>query len=225
MARRLLLMAPASPPSRAVMMTAELIGLPLEYKEVKLLQFEQKQPEFLKLNPAGKVPVLIDGDLVLSESNAIMAYLVSEYADNKQRSALYPSESRQRAIIDQRMYFNATTLFQSLAVIVLPAILEGAKAPSPKQLKAVEESYGVLEQYLKGSRYVAADHLTIADLSVGSTATAINVLHKLDCNKHPRSAEWLSRIEEEPVFKKVNAPGVSLAAKMMKIFRDNNKNN
>ena len=64
-----------------------------EYISVNLLQGEHKRPEFLRLNPAGKVPVLIDGDRVIPESAAIVLYLAEKYP----QKALMPADLDQRA--------------------------------------------------------------------------------------------------------------------------------
>lgn len=56
-----------SPPTRAVMMTAEAIGVPLKMEELDLMTGSHKTPEFLKLNPQGQVPLLVDHDLAIPE--------------------------------------------------------------------------------------------------------------------------------------------------------------
>src|SRR5262245_62060575 len=63
---------------RALWMLREL-DLDFEYVQVDLTKGEHRRPEFLALNPAGKVPVLVDDDLVLSESVAIVLYLAEKY--------------------------------------------------------------------------------------------------------------------------------------------------
>ena len=85
-----------SSPSNKVRFVANALGLKYEYIQVKLREGEQRKPEFLKLNPAGKIPVIVDGDFVLSESGAIIKYLC-----NKNKSSYYPSDLKRRAIVDQ----------------------------------------------------------------------------------------------------------------------------
>lgn len=106
-----------SPPSRAVLMTIRCLGLDVELVEIDLLQGEQKMPEFLEINPRGLVPVLVDGDFVLTESRAMMVYLVNSQND----AIFYSSDVKERAIIDSRLYFDATEFFSLLPLVIVKA--------------------------------------------------------------------------------------------------------
>ncbi len=85
-------------PTNKVRFTANALGLEYSFKRVNLAAGEQKQPDFLKLNPIGKVPVLKDDQLCLFESNAICRYLA-----RKEKSPLFPEELSKQAIVDQWM--------------------------------------------------------------------------------------------------------------------------
>ncbi|KAL0842409.1 hypothetical protein ABMA28_014520 [Loxostege sticticalis] len=206
---------PGSPPARSVMMLGDLLRLRLEYRDVNLLRNEHKSQEFRKMNPMGTVPVLQDGDFILSESHAILKYLLTNYGSAEQQERLYPSESKARALVDQSMFFNSGYLFPRVGTIMLDFLLRGAPLPSPAKLEAMDEAYGVLEAYLQSRRFVAADHFTLADLSVGAVATAGLLLRKLDKDKFPRCADWLQELEEMPCFKNINAEGLANLKKVM----------
>lgn len=105
-----------SPPARATLLVARYLKLDIELKIVNLFTGEQRSEEFTKLNPLQKVPVLIDGDFVLSESRAIMAYMVNS---RRPGHDLYPKDPKSRALIDQRLYYDATAVFPSLAALVV----------------------------------------------------------------------------------------------------------
>ena len=70
-------------PTRSIRVrwTLQELGADFEPIRVNLAAGEQGRPEFLKINPAGKIPVLVDGDLVLTESVAIVLYLAEKYSD------------------------------------------------------------------------------------------------------------------------------------------------
>src|SRR5258708_12897549 len=71
------------PPTRSIRArwTLQELGVPFESVIVNLMAGEHRKPEFLKLNPAGKLPVLVDGDLVLTESVAIVLYLAEKHPE------------------------------------------------------------------------------------------------------------------------------------------------
>merc|ERR1712198_599823 len=105
-----------SPPARAVHMTLDLLGLEYKFHDVNVLEGATKTPDFLALNPQHTVPVLTDGNLVITESRAAMTYLVSQYKPGQ----LYPACAKKRSQIDQRLYFNIVTLYKRLGDCVYP---------------------------------------------------------------------------------------------------------
>lgn len=100
-----------SPPARTALMTIRNLGLEVDLKHVDFLKGENKSEDFLKLNPLGQVPVLVEDDgFVLTESRAISIYLVSS---RNPESALYPKDPSKRAICDQMLYYDADVVFRS----------------------------------------------------------------------------------------------------------------
>nr|XP_023027373.1 glutathione S-transferase D5-like [Leptinotarsa decemlineata] len=92
-------------------------------------------PEYLKLNPLHTIPTLEDGDFVIYDSHAIIAYLADKYADG---GALYPKDVEKRAIINQRMYFDCGTLFPKF-IEVIRAFFAGAKTISKDFIARITE--------------------------------------------------------------------------------------
>lgn len=97
-----------SPPARAALLAVRNLDLNVDIVTVDLIGQEHLTPEFIKLNPTHQIPVLVDGDFVVAESRAIMAYLANS---KKPQSDLYPSDPKKRALVDQRLYFDATVVF------------------------------------------------------------------------------------------------------------------
>lgn len=105
-----------SPPARACLLLARYLELDIEIKEIDILSGEHRNEEFSKINPQKKIPVLTDGDFLLRESRAILAYLVNS---RKPGSSLYPTDPKERAIVDQHLYYDATVVFPGLALLVV----------------------------------------------------------------------------------------------------------
>ncbi len=90
--------------------TLQELGVDFDPIRVNLIAGEHQRPEFLKINPAGKIPVLVDGDLVLTESVAIVLYLGEKYS----AKGLLPADLGQRAQVNRWLLFAATELEQPL---------------------------------------------------------------------------------------------------------------
>jgi glutathione S-transferase len=149
---------------------ARYLGSPVEYVRVDLAKGEHKRPEFLAINPNGKVPALTDGDSRIWEANAIMAYLARAAG-----SDLSPSDDRQIELT-RWLSWNADHFTRHAGALYFQHIIKphfGLGAPDPK---AVEEATGffkqfaqVLDDQLRGRKYLLGDTLTIADFAVAIT--------------------------------------------------------
>ena len=94
---------PLSSNSRRVLLTAHHLGLDLELVVVNLTGGEHKTPEYLRLNPNGRVPTLVDGGFELWESHAIMQYL----ADKSPEQDIYPKDVSARADVNRWLFWSA----------------------------------------------------------------------------------------------------------------------
>lgn len=108
-----------SPPARACLLTIRNLNLNVDIINVDLFAGEHLKAEFLKLNPLHQVPVLVDDDFVMSESRAIMCYLVNS---KKPGDSLYPNDPKVRAKIDQRLYYDTTVVFENNAEVIVSLI-------------------------------------------------------------------------------------------------------
>ncbi|XP_046616187.1 uncharacterized protein LOC124303241 [Neodiprion virginianus] len=204
---------PFSPPSRAVLLASEAIGISLNCINVDLFSGEQLKPEYEQLNPQKTVPLLIDGDFKLAESRAIMIYLVNAYGKNDR---LYPKDPAARAVVNQRLYFDMGHLYKSIAEYFYPVLFMGATTHDPAKYDNLTSAYEILDKLLDGQDYVAGRNLTLADLSMVasvSTADALNFHHK----KYGNVSRWYERVKRSaPGYRKVNADGAEIMKQFLK---------
>jgi len=188
-----------SAPCRAVEFTAAQIGFPLEIKDVDLAAGDQLKPEFIKINPQHNVPTLVDGGLVLLESRAIIGYLVNRYAKD---DSLYPKDPVKRVLIDQRLYFDAMVLYQRFGDAHYPALFYGGPKVVPEdKLKSLHEALGYLEMFLTKTKFVAADHETIADHSILSSVLTFQSTG-VSLDAYPKILSWLNQFKNHKGYKR-----------------------
>lgn len=111
---------PPSAPSRGALLAARAIGVPVEIETIDLFKKEQLKESFLKINPQHCVPTLDDDGFVVWESRAIASYLADKYGKDDQ---LYPKDLKRRAIVDQRLYFDASNLYVKVRNICVSTYL------------------------------------------------------------------------------------------------------
>src|SRR5574337_1935568 len=127
--------SPLSSNSRKVRMVAALLDISLELHNVELPKGEQRTPQYLAINPMGKVPVLVDGDFVLPESAAIMIYL----AESKPGNTLYPADRHARAEVNRWLFWAANHFSPAAVALVFEKFLKkkffNGDDPDPVQVK------------------------------------------------------------------------------------------
>jgi glutathione S-transferase len=155
-----------TPNNLKVLLGLEELGLSYDLKAVNIRQGEQKLDAFLALNPNGKVPVLVDsdgpdGELVLTESAAILVYLAEKTGQ------LLPKNGAARARAFEQLFFHASGVspafgnagyFQKLAPEPVPAAIQRFHGEALRLA-------GLLDTLLGKQAYVAGEALTIADLA------------------------------------------------------------
>jgi glutathione S-transferase len=199
---------PMSQNARKVRLVASLLGLSLEERMVDLMKGEQHGAEFLALNPNGLVPVLVDGDFVLWESNAICQYLAS-----LKKSALWPSDARQQASVLRWQSWETAHWFPALFHFFRENMLKklaGGQA-DPAELAKGEaqfDKYGnVLDRQLGLRPWLVGDTLSLADIAVGSHlmhATAAGV--PVASFRH--LARWFDALRALPAWR-ATEPGLA----------------
>ncbi|MET0942494.1 MAG: glutathione S-transferase family protein [Mesorhizobium sp.] len=207
----LLYNANLSPNALRVRAVAHELAIALEIVDVDLRKGENRSETFLALNPNGKVPVLVDDDLVLWESRAINAYLASLRSEQ----GLYPEDPRKRAIVDQWSYWQAIHLGPAIQRVVFERLLKskfGMGEPDEKalegSLKDIAQFLAVLDANLCDQDWVAGE-LSIADFAVASTFV-YRKGSNISLERAPHVSTWIDRLEARPSWQAAVKPMLEL---------------
>jgi glutathione S-transferase len=191
------------PASRAFRPLWMLEELGLEYQNVptNFATGDTRSAEFLKLNPNGHIPVLVDGETVLWESLAINLYLARKYGAGR----LWPASVADEGRTFQWSLWAVTELESALLAVllhrrILPTEQRDAAVVAANETK-LAGPFGVLDRALGGRAHLLGDAFSIADLNVASVMSWAN-LAGLDLGKWPQAAAWLKRCTDRPACKK-----------------------
>jgi glutathione S-transferase len=192
---------PPSPNTRKTHAVAIHLNLPIDLRLVNIPQGESHSPEFLKLNPTGRTPVLQDGETILWESTAIMQYLASQIPNS-----LWPEDRVIRADIMRWQSWQLAHWHQACQPLqyenfIKPVFNLGEPDPQVVELatKKFHQEAIVLNTHLSKQEFLVNHTLTLADFSVASDLTYA-VPGKFPLEEYPYIRAWYSRIEQLPAW-------------------------
>jgi len=186
---------------RKACVVARYLNSPVDYVHIDLSKGENRTPEYLAINPNGKVPSLEDGDLKLWEANAIMCHLA-----RTAKSDLWPDGAKQVEVM-RWLSWNADHFTRHAGSLYFQHIIKPAIGIGAPDEAAVKEATGfvrrfaaVLNDHLRGRKYLLGDALTIADF-----ATAITLPYaakaKIPVEEFPEIMRWHARLNELPAWR------------------------
>ena len=196
----------STPNSVKVPIALEELGLPYSLRPVNIREGGQRTPEFIALNRNAKVPVLVDGPVVLSESAAILVYLAEK------TGRLLPTSGAPRARVFEQLFFHASALspafgqggyFQKLAPEPQPHAVERFRAEARRVV-------GVLDARLAVDEYIAGPTLTIADIAHFGWLWRRDFAG-VDLDETPHVARWFAALDARPAFRRGVERTVALA--------------
>lgn len=185
-----------TPPTRAIRVQWLLNELEIECEIIGRNPLAGHDAEFLALNPAGKLPVLVDGDVVMTESSAIPLYLAEKYPEK----GLIPTRLEDRAQMYRWIFFLVTEIEQPLWRISLNTFIYPEKdrvaADIANAKRDCLKSVAVLEKHMTDRDFVAGNHLSVADFNAAYTLDWANEGGMLE--DAPRLKTYLKTMYSRP---------------------------
>ena len=190
----------ASNNCRRVVATAQHLGIELEIVDQPM--GKSKSPAYLAINPNGKVPALVDGDLLLWESRSIMQYVAS-----KKPTPFWPNDEKVRADITRWQFWEAAHLSRGTGTYAFENLFKKIfmkQDPDPAALAVGEKEWKsfapILNAQLEGKKWLLGDELTLADFSVGACFSFAEP-SGLPWNEFTHIKAWNARLSEVPAWK------------------------
>ncbi len=157
---------------------------------------------FFQMNPNRRVPVLIDGDFILWESNAIVRMISAKFG----YGSLFPENLQVQANAERWMDWQLATLGPGFTGLFHGLIRD---KPEDRNWNAINKSVAttqanleILDRYLADSAFVAGDRLTMGDIPVGIYAYRWYAFEELDRKPLPNLERWYASLQERPAFQK-----------------------
>ena len=172
------------------------LGRGFELVEKDILSGETRTPEFLRINPNGRVPALqLDDGTVLAESNAILVYL----ADG---TPMWPTERLARAQVLQWMFFEQYSHEPNIAtprfwLRHLPELDAARKAQLVQKQRLGHAALGVMEYHLGSRTFFVDERYTVADIALYAY-THVADQGGFDLAQYPAVRAWLARVQAQP---------------------------
>lgn len=195
---------PFSTSSRRALMAAVHLRIELELVKVDLPKGQNRTEGFLRINPNGRVPVLVDEGFVLWESRAIMQYL----ADKTPGQTVYPEEARARAEVNRWLFWDAAHFSPAVGTLLYENLIKsliGAGLPDKSEVKRGEGLLArlvpILEAHLAFRKWVANDEVSLADLSLAAPL-AFAQQATISIETFPNIDKWLSRVQALDAWQK-----------------------
>jgi glutathione S-transferase len=195
---------------RALWIANEL-GLDYQHIPVEIGEAGARKPEYLAINPNGRLPAIDDGGFTLWESLAITLYLAKKHAAGR----LYPTTLEGEAKAWQWSLWSVQEVDRGVNIWSLHAVRLPPEDRDPQRLaealKVLDPPFKVLEGALAGRSYLLGDEFTVADLNV---AAVISRAIDMDLSARPRVGAWLKRCLERPAARAARALRAEADAKV-----------
>ncbi|KJK05695.1 MULTISPECIES: glutathione S-transferase family protein [Pseudomonas] len=199
----LILYTDSSPNGFKITIALEELGLPYVLKHVRIEQGEHRHPDFLKLNPHGRIPVLVDEDtgVTLFESAAILMYLAEK------TGRLLPDNLVMRWSAITWLMFHASSMGPLLGQRVQYEIFDTSHSDVGERFRRLtEEAFTTLDNHLKDNFWLAGPEYSIADIATFGWMHIAHIIN-FDFSRFSRLSAWHDRVSQRPAVQRgINLP-------------------
>jgi glutathione S-transferase len=176
------------------------LGIPYHYIERNILNQETRTPEFLAINPNGRIPVLeLEPGVYLAESNAILMYLSED-------TPFLPTDKLDRAYVLQWLFFEQYSHEPNIAtsrfILSYKKPLENYRDVLEKKRELGYAALGVMEQRLNNHAFLVSDRYTIADIALYAY-THVADEGGFSLEQYPGIRAWCDRVAAQPNYKPI----------------------
>jgi glutathione S-transferase len=168
------------------------------------------EPDYLAMNPNGRVPTMVDGDFVLWESNSVMRYLALAYGRGYQ---IYPQAPKARAGVDRWLDWTLSTLQPVdrpvFWALVRTPVAQRDMAAIQKDADAEAVQWRIVDAQLATRRFIEGDQFTLADIAIGAYARRWFGVEGISKPRLPQLERWFAELASRPGFAQFVAPPMS----------------
>ena len=205
---------PITPNCRKVEAVVAHLGLELETRILDIAKGELKSADYLAVNPMGLVPALVDGDLKLWESHAIMTYL----AELHQPNDLYPQDLKARADVDRWLCWSQGHFGRAVGTFLVERFLKPRLGRGETDPAAIERATTELERLApilearlaETGAFVCGSEVTLADFSLAATAGFWSLV-EVPLGSYSAIRNWTARLDALPAWA-ATVPAIPMAA-------------
>lgn len=187
---------PMSGNSYKVRLILELLDVDYEWQEVDVMKGEHKSPEYLALNPFGQIPLLVDGDIILADAQAILVYLAKQYGGEQ----WLPSDALPLARVIRWLSTAAGEVRQGPEHARLYYLFGVSDINIERAHQKAEHILTQLNQHLSARTWLEFERVTIADIAV-FPYVALARDGKINLDAYPNVLTWIERVKQLPGYK------------------------
>ncbi len=208
-----------SPRAFKTLVTASHLGVDYTLRELNPRAGDFQKPDYAAINPNMRMPTLKDGDYIVWEANAILQYLALQKPD----SGLLPKGERARLDVTRWQFWDLAHWDPVCGVYtfenVAKPLVMGINDPDTAALAVAEEKFNrsakVLDDQLKGKKFVTGDSLTVADFSLGCALVHAEMA-KIPLGSYLEIKRWLANLQALPAWQKTLAAQQPVVAALQK---------